>query len=157
MTLRPCMECGAPGENTRCPEHAREFGKRETRKNVAHVAYKNLSRWKNLSKRMRRRQPWCDVCGTDQRLQTNHIISVHERPDLTYNEANISILCDVHNGQRHDDCTDDERAEVLRRIAQRKSRRHAATRGEGVTPALSPMPGEARRQLRMVPKSGVGL
>ncbi len=147
MSLKPCKDCGEPVEHTRCPDCAREVQRPESSKNREHVAFANLSRWKNLSKRVRRIQPWCDVCGTDQRLQANHVISTKERPDLTYAMENLSVLCAKHNGGRGRDCTPEERAEVERRLTAKKSRRHADTRGEGVSPTSVPMSGEAQTRL----------
>lgn len=105
--MKPCVQCGEPSEGSRCDDH--KLMRHSTRK-------ANSARWQRLSRRLRRLQPWCDQCGTKDRLQVDHIIPVSERPDLEYVLANLRILCASCNSSRGTRVTDDERATVAARI-----------------------------------------
>jgi 5-methylcytosine-specific restriction endonuclease McrA len=78
----------------------------------------NPARWKALSKRARRMQPWCLDCGTTEDLTTDHVIPVSEAPELAYKPANIAVRCRPCNSRRGDRCTDTERAEVETRLTR---------------------------------------
>lgn len=69
-------------------------------------------------------QPWCiePGCGATTDLCADHIISIAERPDLAFDELNVTVRCRRHNGLRADNCTDQERQQVLDAIAARKRR-----------------------------------
>lgn len=65
MTLRPCLTCGSPCAGPRCPEHT------TTAKGTARQRGYDAA-WDRLSKRARRLQPFCEVCGAVEDLQTDH-------------------------------------------------------------------------------------
>ena len=164
--MKPCIECGEVGERTRCDDCFREKQSAQPRLDKSHP-HENSARWKRLSKRLRALQPWCDECSTSESLQANHVVSVHERPDLAYRPENISILCAEHNGARGDSCSPEEREAVYARLRASESakvRMLAPTaartgdgrthpRGVGVSGSGVPSPRQA--QTRLVYPRGV--
>ncbi|MBF6328510.1 HNH endonuclease [Nocardia transvalensis] len=96
MTLRPCLDCGEPSDAARCPEHARKDDRVRDRNHV----HWNGARWKRLSARLRRMQPWCSSCGATDRLTVDHITPVSERPDLAYEVNNLQVLCGRCNSRK---------------------------------------------------------
>ena len=141
--LRPCLECGEPSEDNRCVEHR---ANERTRKASNRERRTNTGKWQRFSRRLRRLSPFCEKCGTTEQLSVDHIIPFSQRPDLEYVVANCRILCLTCNGQRGDNVTDDERAEVLARLDDQG--RHPAR-----TDARTP--GKPQTQMRMVPNKGV--
>ncbi|MFT9539150.1 HNH endonuclease [Mycobacteroides abscessus] len=111
---RPCLGCGRLiAKGSRCSVCT---PRRDRPKNHPHT---NTTRWKKLSATARRQQPWCLDCGTTEYLCADHIIPVAERPDLAYEELNITVRCRTCNGRRADHCTDADRNQVLAAIAAR--------------------------------------
>lgn len=115
MTLRPCLTCGEPSGRSRCDAHRVKAPPKVLPKGHVHL---NPARWKALSKRARRMQPWCLDCGTTEDLTTDHVIPVSEAPELAYKPANIAVRCRPCNSRRGDRCTDTERAEVETRLTR---------------------------------------
>lgn len=137
MSLRPCIECGELGQNSRCTDcqtaHRKSYGNSApTEHRKAHPAFANRTRWKKLSQRLRRAQPWCDLCGREDRLTLDHIIPIREAPQLAYDVANLRVLCIHCNSERGDTpASDDETAAVHARLDVSRpgglgSSRHAA-------------------------------
>ncbi|WP_165612471.1 HNH endonuclease [Mycobacteroides chelonae] len=79
-----------------------------------------------MSMRARKQQPWCIDCGTTSALTADHIIPIAERPDLAYEELNITVRCRTCNGRRADHCTDADRNQVLAAIAARVKRQSSS-------------------------------
>lgn len=158
MIARPCITCGEViATGTHCAEcrPARNDPRR------SHVAAHNGPRWKNLSKRLRRRSPFCEICGDVERLQLDHVIPASVCEELTYVEANLRVLCTSCNGRRQNRYTHDEAQQVLARL-HADYRRHPtragreriaatetalATRGEGVDGPKDRRDGKACSQL----------
>src|SRR5690606_15527647 len=117
--FKPCLVCGELSKESRCSEHRITRTSRE-----GHAAYKNNARWKNLSKKLRKLQPWCSECGATDDLTCDHIIPVKERSDLTYATENIQILCRSCNGSKAGQPPSEaQRAEVEQRLKNRKKPR----------------------------------
>lgn len=89
--IKPCIVCGTPSETTRCPEH--QLPTHSGTPNTEHPAYANNARWKNLSARLRRKQKFCDRCGSRHKLTVDHIVRFKDRPEWAYEEANLRVLC----------------------------------------------------------------
>jgi 5-methylcytosine-specific restriction endonuclease McrA len=108
---------------TRCADCTRP----RDRSNDKPPKHKHLhtARWTNLSKRLRKASPFCEICQATTDLVVDHVIPLSERPDLAFEVANCRVLCRPHNASRRATCTDEERAAVLARIAARKRRRTA--------------------------------
>lgn len=64
--LKPCLVCGEPSAESRCPEHRLD----------AHVLTRQErgydSKWDRLSRKARQLQPFCSDCGTTNDLQADH-------------------------------------------------------------------------------------
>lgn len=117
MTWKPCIVCGEPGETTRCPEHTRPDTRPRDR-----VTRNNNARWKNLSRRLRRQQPFCSNCGTTTDLTVDHITPLADGGD-PYDLDNLDVLCRSCN----------------------------SAKGRGDTPGRAPSParGQPQKQLRL--------
>lgn len=65
--MRPCLDCGAPTKGTRCPAHE---AARQRARNQARTQYAGT--WRTQSRRARKAQPWCSICGTPYDLTLDH-------------------------------------------------------------------------------------
>ena len=63
---KPCLVCGEPSDRSRCPEH-----RLDAHHQTAHQRGYN-SRWRRLSAKARKLQPFCTDCGTTTDLQADH-------------------------------------------------------------------------------------
>ena len=130
MTLRPCLTCGTPSTGPRCPEHTTDTKHRPK----GHV-HTNTTRWKNLSKRLRKLSPFCELCGAREQLSVDHILPVSEAPELVYAEDNLRVGCLSCNGKRGNRFTHDEAHAVLKRLESTYTRRPTAKGRERVNVA----------------------
>lgn len=127
--MKPCAVCGTPSDGPRCEEHPKKRGERtKPAKRGDGVTAANRSPWKNLSRRLRKMQPFCSVpgCGNTD-LTVDHITPL-SRGGEPYALSNLQVLCQPHNS--------------------------AKARGEGVPGMRSEAAGKAWTQLRMVPNKG---
>lgn len=95
--LGRCEECAAERKRTR------ERGRQRTRENRTDRVGSSNTRWKALSRRARRAQPWCSSCReTDQqvtargdRLEVDHTPQAwqRERDGLTIRLSDVDVLC----------------------------------------------------------------
>jgi 5-methylcytosine-specific restriction endonuclease McrA len=122
---RPCLLCGAPiPSGSRCPDCRIA---RPSKPPTAHPLLRTY-RWDQLSKRLRNRSPFCEICDSTDRLSVDHVIPASERPDLIFAIENLRVLCLHHNQSRGNRCTEEERQRVLDALAKRKpSLRQAGT------------------------------
>lgn len=51
--------------------------------------------------KVRKRQPYCAICGTRLHLQVHHIIPVNKHPELKYSIENGIVLCARHHLMVH--------------------------------------------------------
>jgi 5-methylcytosine-specific restriction endonuclease McrA len=123
--LKPCLGCGEPTNGSRCADCQLPRTQPADRPSATQRGYD--SRWQALSKRLRKRSPFCEWpgCGSTTNLTVDHIIPLSEDPALRLEPLNCRVLCRTHNTQRHNRCTDDERRMVREAIAARKRRRTA--------------------------------
>jgi 5-methylcytosine-specific restriction endonuclease McrA len=121
VTLKPCLSCGELSQQSRCPEHQPKPKATTKLRPKGHV-HTNPTRWKRLSDKARKLQPWCLDCGTHDDLTGDHIIPVHEDPSLAYEVLNIAVRCRSCNGRRGANVTEEERHAVRWAIAARKAR-----------------------------------
>lgn len=122
MTLKPCIGCGTPTRGSRCDD----CKPKDTRTDRTHVAWRNDTRWKNLSKRLRKASPFCEWCGTDDQLSVDHILPDADYPQLAYAVENCRVLCKRCNGKRGNNFTDAEAQHVIDRLADTYRRRPTA-------------------------------
>jgi len=86
--MKPCLACGEPTEDTRCPDHDRgPWHHREG--SAAARGYDNA--WNKLSRRARKAQPFCSTCGSKDDLTTDHLPEAWKRKA----EGKRIRLCDV--------------------------------------------------------------
>ena len=51
-------------------------------------------RWPALRLMAKRRDGWaCTECGSKHRLEVDHVLSVRDRPDLSFELSNLQTLC----------------------------------------------------------------
>ena len=117
---RPCHRCGEPTSATYCPD-CRPAPAEPTRR-LATFAYDR--RWRKLSTRVRKLQPFCLDCGSRDDLTADHIIPVTEAPELAHEPLNIAVRCRPCNSAKGDRCTDADRAAVLDAIVRRRGRQY---------------------------------
>ena len=96
MTMRPCLQCGVPSEASRCAEHTRERA-RTTKGSAKQRGYGYA--WDKLSRRARRLQPFCEVCGSPDDLQTDHTPEAWARKAAgkSIRLRDVRVLCGFHN------------------------------------------------------------
>lgn len=103
---KPCLECGEPSDDSRCPpcacihaastprNHARDNERRNAQGIRSSTARGYDSQWRRLSERARRFQPFCSDCGT-----TNNLSSDHLRWPATC-LADVAVVCAPCNNRR---------------------------------------------------------
>lgn len=78
---RPCVQCGELTPTSPCNECRAEVERarheHHDRGTFAERGYDAV--WTKLSKRARRIQPWCTDCGSQERLQLDHLPSAWDR------------------------------------------------------------------------------
>lgn len=99
MTWRSCIEpgCGEVSDETRCLLHRGEV----TRKgNTTQRGYDQ--RWRRLSERARKAQPWCSDCGSRYDLTGDHSVRAWMRYDagLVIRLKDVDVVCRSCNGKR---------------------------------------------------------
>jgi 5-methylcytosine-specific restriction enzyme A len=87
---RPCLDCGVPTDAARCPTHTTDANVR--RGSAAARGYDH--RWRRLSRRAIRKQPWCTDCGTRDDLTGDHL----RWPARTL--ADVDVVCRGCNSRR---------------------------------------------------------
>lgn len=132
MTAKPCIECGTPSSGSRCADCRPTRSQQLPR---SHVAYANNGRWKRLSQRLRKQQPWCTWCGITTRLQTDHVIPESVAAELSYCEENLRVLCATCNNQRQATYTAEEAQHVLTRLQDSHRRRPTKSGRERIAAA----------------------
>lgn len=160
MTLKPCITCGELGENSRCTDcqtaHDRQYPD-PRRRNTTSSGYDQ--RWRRLSERARKRQPFCSDCGRPDQLHADHLPIAWWRRDhgLPIRLRDIDVVCAACNHDRGEARPGSDRYnEWLKSTSTNK--RDAVTRGERVTGWL-PDPGaqgEDTVDIATVVRSSVG-
>ena len=91
--MRPCLDCGEPAEDARCPEHTvthrAEARPPEVKASTRARGYGTA--WRKLSERARKLQPFCTDCGARDDLTTDHTPRAWRR----YEAGKPVRLCDV--------------------------------------------------------------
>ncbi|CAJ1505680.1 HNH endonuclease signature motif containing protein [[Mycobacterium] burgundiense] len=159
MIARPCAGCGeviAAGSWCRdCRPQRADTPPRD------HPAYANGARWKALSKRIRKASPFCEQCGSGDRLQVDHVVPHGVAPELAFAEENLRVLCALDNNRRQNTYTHDEAQHVLDRLTAAYNRRptrkgreriaaaeRACDQGGYPEPVRVPTAGKAHRAMK---------
>ena len=101
MPRRPCTDCGEPHEGAgRCPDCARAADVRRPRASREARGYG--WRWRQLSIRARKRQPFCDVCGATKDLTTDHSEEAWRRhaQGLPVRLEDVRVMCRPCNARK---------------------------------------------------------
>lgn len=97
MPFRPCLDCGTPSEGSRCREHEAERLAR--RGNSDARGYDG--RWRRLSHKARRLQPFCgEPGGCDFGISPKNPLTVHHLRWPATGPADVEVLCLTHNNRR---------------------------------------------------------
>lgn len=143
MTMTPCLDCGEPAHGSRCPDHQGDRERVREAHRDRHAIRANPARWKNLSARVRRMQPWCTACAATTDLSADHVIPITDRPDLAYRQENLTVLCRTCNGRKAGRApTDAERQDVLSRLPARLAAPRAL--GRDPSPTAAPPPPQVK-------------
>lgn len=119
MTARPCLGCGALiDKGNRCGPCRPKDPDRDRAS-----AHWNTTRWKNLSARLRKTSPFCELCGSTRNLQCDHVLPIVQFAELTYEECNLRVLCQRCNTSRGATYTHEEAQQVLERLQAAYKRR----------------------------------
>ena len=112
--LRPCLTCGELSPNSRCEQHTREHRAGREREQYRRKGRRTRASghddasWRRLSKRARKLQPWCNLCGRRadeledyERLELDHLPSAwdkyeHNKPILL---TDVQVLCNTCNNK----------------------------------------------------------
>jgi 5-methylcytosine-specific restriction endonuclease McrA len=116
VIARPCIQCGAViASGSRCAECRPP----DTRPTAAQRGYDN--KWRKLSEKARKAQPWCLRCGRTDRLQADHIVPFGAAPELRLCIENVRVLCQPCHLDR-EPATFDERKAVYDAVSARRER-----------------------------------
>lgn len=101
----PCTGCGTPVKATVCDECRRRTDRRRIRKRRKRASPADRGydqRWRNLSERARRMQPWCLDCGATDDLQADHSPEAWKRWEqgLSIRLKDIDVVCGPCNRKR---------------------------------------------------------
>lgn len=97
--MRPCLDCGEPSDEVRCPTCSPPT----TKQRGSSPEQRGYGwHWRMLSRRARALQPFCSDCGTTERLTTDHTPEAWERQarGLEVRLVDIDVVCADHNVRR---------------------------------------------------------
>ncbi len=124
---RPCLTCGAPTADTRCPEHATAAQTARHRFRGSPRARGYDRQWDLLSARARRLQPWCSWCGVTESLTTDHLPSAWARKAAgkPIRLRDVRVLCGTCNTNAGSSRpVDDQGTGALRRRSGPRAKAH---------------------------------
>lgn len=152
--MRPCIDCGQPSPQSRCPDHRRRKDNRR-RTGPGEAAYDPV--WRRLSAAARRASPFCESCGSVESLTVDHVVPKSVCPELVHSLENCRVLCRTCNSRRGVKFAAEEVQAVIDRLTTAYNRqptrggrerinaaRRAITRGEAPSPDPCTPPGEAK-------------
>lgn len=94
--MKPCLDCGAPTDDTRCPDHRRD--------DHNHSAHERgyTAAWRRLSAKARKLQPFCADCGATDDLQADHTPTAWARHEAgkAVRLVDIDVVCGPCNRTR---------------------------------------------------------
>lgn len=96
--LQPCIECGELSMENRCEEHRPQ---RPPKRSFRKRGYD--SRWDRLSKKARKLQPFCGICGNTADLTLDHTPETWERYEQGLPvglQHTGGVLCRSHNAKK---------------------------------------------------------
>lgn len=88
MTLTACLDCGEPSPSTRCADCTADRAPR-----ARHDEHRSRSwKWRRLSARLRKAQPWCSLCSSVDDLTVDHVTPL-SHGGAEYDLDNLRVLC----------------------------------------------------------------
>lgn len=142
--MRPCIACGEPSPQSRCPAHRTKDARRRTGQGEA--AYDPV--WRALSRRARRDSPYCVDCGAVNDLTSDHLIPKSIAPELVHAIENIAVRCRPCNSRRSTKFATADAHAVLDRLRAshqrhptRAARDRIAAAERALTLGTNPQPG----------------
>ena len=98
--LSVCLGCGEPTEGTRCGPCAYDHERAIERPTREQRGYDK--RWRRLSERARKLQPFCEDCGSTTNLTTDHSPEAWRRRarGLAVRLQDVSVVCVACNNRR---------------------------------------------------------
>lgn len=98
--LRPCLDCGEPSPESRCPDHRPAHAATRARKTYRQRGY--TAQFDRLSSRAKALQPFCQDCGSTRNLQTDHLPSAWHRHNrgLPVRLQDVEVVCARCNSER---------------------------------------------------------
>ena len=119
---RPCLTCGEPTPGSYCTEH--DPGQWHHAEASARARGYDTA-WARLSKRVRRLQPFCTLCGATANLQADHLPSAWERKAAgkPIRLRDVRVLC----GR----CNVDAGSSRPKHLARQGARARRVTAGKG--------------------------
>lgn len=91
--LRPCLTCGEPSPESRCPDHAYAHARTRERETPEQRGYD--SAWRRLSRRARSRQNFCTRCQSTRNLSVDHLPSAWWKKEhrLPITLRDVQVVC----------------------------------------------------------------
>lgn len=130
MTAKPCIDCGEPTAGTRCAQH-RGYDRR----------------WRVLSERARKLQPFCADCGAVEDLQTDHSPEAWERvaAGKPIRLRDVDVVCGPCNRERGQARPESQAPQQVshNRVGEKRCRATAVGGGKPPTSTLPPRPSPA--------------
>lgn len=101
----PCSLCGEPTKQTVCEECSSTVSRQRIKTNrvkTSAAARGYNSKWRRLSERARRAQPFCLDCGSTNDLQADHSPETWEKvkKGLPLNLNDVEVVCGPCNRKR---------------------------------------------------------
>ncbi len=96
--LKVCIGCGDLADGTRCTVCQSERDAVIGKQRGSSTARGYTKQWQRTASKVKRQQPYCAVCGTDQDLTVDHITP--KRLGGTDARDNLVTLCRTHNSAK---------------------------------------------------------
>lgn len=101
----PCSLCGEPTKETICEECSPRMNRQRVRTDqvkTSSAARGYDSKWRRLSERARRAQPFCLDCGSTEDLQADHSPETWEKVNKGFvlDVNDIDVVCGPCNRKR---------------------------------------------------------
>lgn len=122
MTVVRICACGEDCEPGR--DRCADCTPQRDRSNDKPPKHKHLhtARWTNISKRLRKASPFCEICQAATDLVVDHVVPISVRPEWAYEIANLRVLCRSHNASKRASYDPADEQRIADAIAARKGR-----------------------------------
>lgn len=115
MSLKPCIVCGEPSDETRCSDHRIDHALAKDERRGSARARGYGSAWDRLSRKARKLQPFCldaHLSPCSGPLTTDHKPEAWQRvaEGKPLRLSDVEVVCDGHNAARGSSRPGSERA-----------------------------------------------